>query len=54
MDFGPDQVRLSVSDNGCGFSVPGRIDEYVSQEKLGLIGMNERARTLGGVLDIRS
>jgi signal transduction histidine kinase len=54
MDFGADQVRLSVSDNGCGFSASGRIDDFVSQGKLGLIGMNERARTLGGTLDVRS
>ena len=54
MDFGPDQVQLSVSDNGCGFDVPGRIDGYVAEKKLGLIGMSERARTLGGMLDIRS
>lgn len=54
MDFQANQVCLSVSDNGCGFKVPGRIDDYVSQKKLGLIGMHERARTLGGTLDIRS
>jgi len=54
MDFRADQVCLSVSDNGCGFSVPGRVDDYVSQEKLGLTGMNERARTLGGELEIDS
>jgi signal transduction histidine kinase len=54
LDFGMDYVRLSVSDNGCGFEVPSRIEDYVSQEKLGLIGMTERARTLGGSLGIRS
>jgi two-component system sensor histidine kinase DegS len=54
MDFTSDRVRLAVSDNGCGFSVPGGIDWFVSQQKLGLIGMSERARTLGGSLDIHS
>lgn len=54
VDFGADLVRLSVADNGCGFSLPGRIDDYVFQEKLGLMGMNERARTLGGELEIDS
>jgi signal transduction histidine kinase len=54
MEFDADAVRISVSDDGCGFAVPKRIDAYVSEEKLGLIGMKERARTLGGELTIRS
>lgn len=54
MEFDADAVRVSVSDDGCGFAVPKRIDAYVSEEKLGLIGMKERARTLGGELTIRS
>ncbi len=54
MEFDADAVRVSVSDDGCGFAVPKRIDAYVSEEKLGLIGMKERARTLGGELAIRS
>jgi two-component system, NarL family, sensor histidine kinase DegS len=54
MDFAAEQVRVQVCDNGCGFVVPGRIDDYVPEAKLGLIGMKERARTLGGVLDITS
>jgi two-component system, NarL family, sensor histidine kinase DegS len=53
MDFAEDRVRVSVQDNGCGF-VPGKTDDYVSQAKLGLAGMNERARTLGGTLEICS
>lgn len=54
MEFEPDYVRVIVSDDGCGFTVPKRIDAYVSEEKLGLVGMKERARMLGGTLDIRS
>lgn len=54
MAFETSHVRVSVSDNGCGFSVPARIDNLLCGGKLGLIGMSERARTLGGTLDIRS
>jgi len=52
--FCPGQVRLSVRDNGCGFTVPDRIGNLVATGGLGLIGMHERARTLGGILEIQS
>ena len=45
----PKQVRLAVEDDGRGFDAseePG--------ERHGLVGMNERARMLGGRLEIRS
>jgi signal transduction histidine kinase len=45
----PEQVRLVVEDDGRGFeasAVPG--------ERHGLVGMNERARMLGGSLEVRS
>jgi signal transduction histidine kinase len=45
----PEQVRLVVEDDGQGFDasdMPG--------ERHGLVGMNERARMLGGSLEIRS
>ena len=50
-----DSLKLEVADNGCGmsdqrlqqFSLPGR-------EGVGIAGMRERVRELGGGLDIRS
>jgi two-component system NarL family sensor kinase len=45
----PEQVRLVVEDDGRGFDAsagPG--------ERHGLVGMNERARMLGGSLEVRS
>src|SRR4028118_1750099 len=45
----PEQVRLVVEDDGRGFeasAVPG--------ERHGRVGMNERARMLGGSLEVRS
>jgi two-component system NarL family sensor kinase len=45
----PDEVRLAVEDNGRGFD-PAKVlhDQY------GLIGMNERAKLLGGALEVKS
>jgi two-component system sensor histidine kinase UhpB len=41
-------VRLTVRDDGCGF------DTGAEHDSLGLSGMAERARLLGGTLDIDS
>ena len=45
----PDSTRLSVEDNGRGFD-PTRVPD----ERHGLIGMQERARLLGGTLQLHS
>jgi signal transduction histidine kinase len=45
----PEQVRLSVDDDGRGFDPSG-----VSGDHHGLVGMRERAEMLGGVLGVRS
>jgi two-component system sensor histidine kinase DegS len=52
--FHPDSVRVTVQDDGAGFDAPTRMDELVSTGKLGLIGMYERARMLGGTLTVQS
>lgn len=52
--FLPKCIRMRVRDNGKGFQVPGSIAELAGSGKLGLIGMHERARILGGVLRIES
>ena len=54
LEFCSDKVRIIVDDNGRGFNVPERMDDLVSTGRLGLIGMHERARTLGGTLTIQS
>jgi len=47
--FGPNgAAELRVDDDGCGFRPPGR------PAGLGLTGMAERARLVGGELDVRS
>jgi two-component system sensor histidine kinase DegS len=52
--FDEGRVRISVDDNGQGFELPGRTDDLAATGKLGLIGMHERARLLGGTLTVRS
>ncbi len=48
----PDAVDLSVADDGCGFRPDGSCAP--TADHLGLLGMRERARMLGGSLDIRT
>jgi len=45
---------LSIKDNGRGFRVSERMAEAADRWTLGLLGMRERARTLGGNLTIQS
>jgi len=54
VEFGDERVRLTISDNGRGFELPGRMSDLAAAGKLGLMGMHERARLLGGVLTIQS
>jgi len=54
LEFCPANVRLTIDDNGRGFDAPRRTDDLVTLGKLGLIGIDERARSLGGTLTIQS
>jgi two-component system NarL family sensor kinase len=45
----PDEVRLVVDDDGQGFD-PSRVTE----ERHGIVGMRERADTIGGLLEVES
>jgi signal transduction histidine kinase len=47
-------VTMTVEDNGKGFNPPTLIDHPTTAGKLGLIGMHERARLLGGSLSVDS
>jgi len=50
----PQEVMLSVKDDGCGFVVPKRIDSLVQRGCFGLMSVNERAQMLGGKLSLTS
>ncbi len=52
LDFATGSLHLSVEDDGNGFDVHGPLNS--SGPSLGLIGMRERARLLGGSLEVRS
>ncbi|MEZ4670314.1 MAG: GAF domain-containing sensor histidine kinase [Anaerolineae bacterium] len=45
----PDQLQLLISDDGRGFDT-----EQAKPERYGIVGMNERARLLGGSLEVSS
>lgn len=54
VEFNDDNIRITIEDNGQGFQIPTAVNEFVLEGKLGLIGMQERARLIGGDLKIYS
>jgi PAS domain S-box-containing protein len=54
IEFHDSKVRLSIKDNGCGFHVPQDAGDLASSGKLGLVGMHERTKLLGGSLTLGS
>ena len=54
LDYGPDAFTLVITDNGMGFSMPERTSDLAASGKLGIIGMRERARLIGGTLIVQS
>jgi len=47
-------ITLSIEDDGTGFNVPGESAREMSQKKMGLWSMEQRASILGGRLSIQS
>ena len=54
VDFIEDALNLVIKDNGGGFDMPARTSDLVLSGKLGMIGMRERARLVGGTLIVQS
>jgi signal transduction histidine kinase len=48
------RVIMVVRDNGRGFKLTGGLSELANRGKLGLLGMHERARLLGGSLEVET
>jgi len=48
------KVKLTVSDNGTGFKLPEKLSDFAAKGKLGLIGMQERARLLDSKFLVKS
>jgi signal transduction histidine kinase/ligand-binding sensor domain-containing protein len=51
---GEGELRLRVTDDGCGFDVEQALKQTSSDRALGLLGMQERVAVLGGTVAIRS
>ncbi len=47
-------IRMTVQDDGKGFKPPTPVNHLAAMGKLGVIGMYERARLLGGTLVVQS
>jgi len=54
VEFNEDKTRLTVSDNGKGFDPPSSVGDLARDGKLGLAGMEERTRLLGGSMTLKS
>ncbi|MFC2071236.1 PAS domain S-box protein [Chloroflexota bacterium] len=54
IEFDQDKTKILVSDNGKGFSLPQTIGDLAKDGKLGLAGMQERARLIGATLTVQS
>ncbi len=54
VEFAEGRTKVTVSDNGKGFDTRQTVGELPRYGKLGLAGMQERARLLGGNLTVRS
>lgn len=54
LEYSVDKIIMTVTDNGRGFELPRRLGDLAGAGMLGLAGMEERARLLGGVLWVQS
>ena len=52
--FKPERVLILIADNGKGFDVSRVMNELANRKNLGLLGMRERVRLMGGRLSILS
>ncbi|MBI2870048.1 MAG: PAS domain S-box protein [Chloroflexi bacterium] len=54
VEFEAGRVRIVIHDNGTGFALPRTIGDLARDGKLGLAGIQERARLVGANLNIQS
>lgn len=47
-------LLIRIEDNGCGFAVHERASEAITEKRMGLRSMEERARYIGGSMEIQS
>ncbi len=54
LSFNSTRTVLAIKDDGKGFNLPQSIGDLAAGGKLGLVGMEERARLIGGKLRVIS
>jgi signal transduction histidine kinase len=54
LDFADDVIRLSIEDDGRGFTAPSNTSDLARIGKLGLLGMKERAELVGATFEVLS
>jgi two-component system sensor histidine kinase DegS len=54
VDIGREKTRITVKDNGKGFAFSHPADDLSRRGKFGMVGMKERAKLLGGNLEVDS
>ena len=47
-------LSMIILDDGCGFALPGDIEDLVAQGHFGLVGLRERVNLIGGKLSLQS
>ena len=54
LKFTDSNVSITIQDNGKGFALPEHISSLGSKGKFGLIGLHERAQSIGAKLEIKT
>jgi PAS domain S-box-containing protein len=54
VEFHGNKTRITVADNGRGFTRPSQVGDLPKIGKLGLAGMQERVQLLGGTISMQS
>jgi len=54
LEYQEGKVKMTINDNGKGFDLPQQLSDFAGRGKLGLTGMVERARLIGGELEVSS
>ncbi|WP_319470050.1 PAS domain S-box protein [uncultured Pseudodesulfovibrio sp.] len=47
-------LLIRIEDNGCGFDMDRRMKEVTEEKRMGLHSMEERARLVGGTMEVQS
>jgi PAS domain S-box-containing protein len=54
VEFTDNKTKITIRDNGKGFTLAGKIGDLAKHGKLGLAGMQERVQLLGGTMQVQS